>query len=124
MKLPAFYVLDAISKNVFDPYAAKFSAFVVALFLDTYSQVDQTTRSKMEEMLERTDRLIAGVKRGLEEMHSAGSGAVSGPGTSSPPTGAGSSVPLSSGSRGDRGDRSRESATVWPVVSGDSSARN
>lgn len=51
MKLPAFYVLDAISKNVFDPYAAKFSAFVVALFLDTYSQVDQTTRSKMEEML-------------------------------------------------------------------------
>lgn len=51
MKLPAFYVLDAISKNVFEPYAAKFSTFVVPLFLDTFSQVDQPTRSKMEEML-------------------------------------------------------------------------
>ena len=51
MKLPAFYVLDAISKNVFEPYAAKFSAFVVPLFLDTFSQVDHSTRSKMEEML-------------------------------------------------------------------------
>ncbi|THH10229.1 hypothetical protein EW145_g1475 [Phellinidium pouzarii] len=51
MKLPAFYVLDAISKNVYDPYASKFSAFVVSLFLETYGQVDPSTRSKMEEML-------------------------------------------------------------------------
>lgn len=51
MKLPAFYVLDAISKNVYDPYGAKFSAFVVPLFLETYGQVDPSTRSKMEEML-------------------------------------------------------------------------
>lgn len=51
MKLPAFYVLDAISKNVFDPYASKFSAFVIPLFLETYNQVDPSTRSKMEEML-------------------------------------------------------------------------
>lgn len=51
MKLSAFYVLDAISKNVFDPYAAKFSAFVVPLFLETFGQVDPPTRSKMEEML-------------------------------------------------------------------------
>ncbi|KAJ7638922.1 hypothetical protein FB45DRAFT_904269 [Roridomyces roridus] len=51
MKLPAFYLLDAISKNVFDPYARQFSAFVVPLFLETYHQVDQSTRSKMEEML-------------------------------------------------------------------------
>nr|GAT59894.1 predicted protein [Mycena chlorophos] len=51
MKLPAFYVLDAVSKNVFDPYARAFSAFVVPLFLETYGQVDQPTRSKMEEML-------------------------------------------------------------------------
>lgn len=51
MKLPAFYLLDAISKNVYDPYAAKFSAFVAPLFLETYAQVDQNTRSKMEEML-------------------------------------------------------------------------
>ncbi|KAH8118317.1 hypothetical protein DFH11DRAFT_1502332 [Phellopilus nigrolimitatus] len=51
MKLPAFYVLDAISKNVYDPYALKFSAFVVPLFLETYGQADPSTRSKMEEML-------------------------------------------------------------------------
>lgn len=51
MKLPAFYLLDAISKNVFDPYARLFTPVVVRLFLDTYEQVDQSTRSKMEEML-------------------------------------------------------------------------
>lgn len=51
MKLPTFYLLDAISKNVFDPYARHFAPFVIPLFLDTYQQVDQTTRSKMEEML-------------------------------------------------------------------------
>ncbi|KZT12516.1 uncharacterized protein LAESUDRAFT_718777 [Laetiporus sulphureus 93-53] len=51
MKLPAFYLLDAISKNVYEPYARHFTPIVVKLFLDTYEQVDQTTRSKMEEML-------------------------------------------------------------------------
>ncbi|KAJ7179034.1 hypothetical protein C8R46DRAFT_1072257 [Mycena filopes] len=51
MKLPAFYLLDAISKNVYEPYARNFAAFVVPLFLETYGQVDETTRSKMEEML-------------------------------------------------------------------------
>ncbi|KAJ7276504.1 hypothetical protein B0H12DRAFT_1085729 [Mycena haematopus] len=51
MKLPAFYLLDAISKNVYDPYARNFAPFVVPLFLDTYAQVDEPTRSKMEEML-------------------------------------------------------------------------
>ncbi|KIJ70064.1 hypothetical protein HYDPIDRAFT_35501 [Hydnomerulius pinastri MD-312] len=51
MKLPAFYLLDAISKNVYDPYARHFAPFVIQLFLDTYRQVDQVTRSKMEEML-------------------------------------------------------------------------
>ena len=51
MKLPAFYLLDAISKNVFEPYARHFTPVVVRLFLDTYEQVDPSTRSKMEEML-------------------------------------------------------------------------
>ncbi|KAJ7094661.1 hypothetical protein B0H15DRAFT_830405 [Mycena belliarum] len=51
MKLPAFYLLDAISKNVYEPYARHFAAFVVPLFLETYGQVDEATRSKMEEML-------------------------------------------------------------------------
>ncbi|KAF9464447.1 hypothetical protein BDZ94DRAFT_1289358 [Collybia nuda] len=51
MKLPAFYLLDAISKNVYDPYARHFAAFVIPLFLETYGQVDENIRSKMEEML-------------------------------------------------------------------------
>jgi pre-mRNA cleavage complex 2 protein Pcf11 len=51
MKLPAFYLLDAISKNVYDPYARHFAVFVIPLFLETYGQVDENTRSKMEEML-------------------------------------------------------------------------
>ncbi|KAI0092732.1 hypothetical protein BDY19DRAFT_925885 [Irpex rosettiformis] len=50
-KLPAFYLLDAMSKNVFDPYARLFAPVVVRLFLDTYEVVDQATRHKMEEML-------------------------------------------------------------------------
>ena len=51
MKLPAFYLLDAISKNVYEPYARRFTSFVVPLYLETYSQVDEGTRGKMEEML-------------------------------------------------------------------------
>lgn len=51
MKLPAFYVLDAISKNVYEPYARTFAPFVAPLFLEAYAQVDTNTRSKMEEML-------------------------------------------------------------------------
>ncbi|KAI0322485.1 hypothetical protein OF83DRAFT_734251 [Amylostereum chailletii] len=51
MKLPAFYLVDAISKNVYEPYARHFATVVATLFLDAYGQVDQATRSKMEEML-------------------------------------------------------------------------
>ena len=51
MKLHAFYLIDAISKNVSDPYSRHFAAVVVPLFLDTYHEVDDSTRSKMEEML-------------------------------------------------------------------------
>lgn len=51
MKLPSFYLLDAIAKNVYDVYASIFSRIVVPLFMDTYFQVDPNTRIKMEEML-------------------------------------------------------------------------
>lgn len=51
IKLPAFYLVDALSKNVFDPYAGLFASIVAPLFLETYQQVDQQTRGKMEEML-------------------------------------------------------------------------
>ena len=49
MKLPAFYLLDAMSKNVFDPYARLFAPVVVRLYIDTYQIVDQATRYKMED---------------------------------------------------------------------------
>ncbi|EFI27724.1 hypothetical protein CC1G_14647 [Coprinopsis cinerea okayama7 len=51
LKLPAFYLLDAISKNYYEHYARRFSHVVAPLFLQTYSQVDQQTQNKMEEML-------------------------------------------------------------------------
>ncbi|KAI0269112.1 hypothetical protein BC834DRAFT_864802 [Gloeopeniophorella convolvens] len=51
MKLPAFYLVDALSKNVFEPYAGHFASVVAPLFLESYQQVDQQTRGKMEEML-------------------------------------------------------------------------
>jgi pre-mRNA cleavage complex 2 protein Pcf11 len=49
-KLTAFYLLDAISKNLYEPYARHFGPIVVPLFLDTYSQVDESTKAKMIEM--------------------------------------------------------------------------
>ncbi|THH14893.1 hypothetical protein EW146_g5507 [Bondarzewia mesenterica] len=51
MKLPAFYLLDAISKNVYDPYARYFASVVSSLFLEAYGLVEPAVRSKMEEML-------------------------------------------------------------------------
>lgn len=50
-KLPAWYLLDSIAKNVGQPYVPLFAAFVVRVFLDSYYAVDLSTRSKMEEML-------------------------------------------------------------------------
>lgn len=44
-------MLDAISKNLYEPYARHFGPVVVPLFLDTYSQVDESTKAKMIEML-------------------------------------------------------------------------
>ncbi|KAH8830485.1 hypothetical protein DL96DRAFT_1593135 [Flagelloscypha sp. PMI_526] len=51
MKLPGFYLLDAISKNVYEPYHRTFARFVQPLFLETYAAVDDHTRGKMQEML-------------------------------------------------------------------------
>ncbi|GJJ07434.1 hypothetical protein Clacol_001636 [Clathrus columnatus] len=51
VKLPAWYLLDAISKNVPVPYAGLFAPLVADLFLESYYQVDPPTRGKMEEML-------------------------------------------------------------------------
>lgn len=44
-------MLDALSKNVPVPYARLFAPLVSDIFLDSYNQVDPSTRVKMEEML-------------------------------------------------------------------------
>ncbi|EUC66379.1 CID (CTD-interacting domain) domain protein, putative [Rhizoctonia solani AG-3 Rhs1AP] len=51
IKLPPFYLLDSIAKNIGQPYISYFANFIVRLFLDTYHAVDAPTRGKMEEML-------------------------------------------------------------------------
>ena len=51
IKLPPFYLLDSIAKNIGHPYISYFTNFIVRLFLDTYHHVDAPTRGKMEEML-------------------------------------------------------------------------
>ncbi|EIM88315.1 uncharacterized protein STEHIDRAFT_167626 [Stereum hirsutum FP-91666 SS1] len=51
VKLPAWYLLDAISKNVNEPYARLFASVITSLFLESYDSVDPNTRGKMEEML-------------------------------------------------------------------------
>ena len=51
IKLPGWYLLDSIAKNIGAPYIQLFSIFVARLFLESYHAVDPPTRSKMEEML-------------------------------------------------------------------------
>ncbi|KAJ3789496.1 hypothetical protein GGU11DRAFT_778359 [Lentinula aff. detonsa] len=50
VKLPVFYLLDMISKNIYEPYARHFARSVISLFIDTYQQVDEPTRNKMVEL--------------------------------------------------------------------------
>ncbi|CZS88697.1 related to PCF11 component of pre-mRNA 3`-end processing factor CF I [Rhynchosporium agropyri] len=50
-KLPAFYVLDSIVKNVGTPYTLFFGRDLFSVFMDSYARVDNNTRSKMVEML-------------------------------------------------------------------------
>lgn len=40
-----------ISKNIYNPYARQFAAFIVPLFLESYNQVDDATRKKMDELV-------------------------------------------------------------------------
>ncbi len=50
-KLPAFYLLDSIAKNIGPPYIILFSRFIEILFLTAYREVDSHTQFKMEELL-------------------------------------------------------------------------
>ena len=78
-------------------------------------------RRKMAEMLDKTDKYLAGVKRGIEEMHAARKGgSSSGGGVSSPPAQSSSatSVPLQT-----RSERNRE-GNVWPILPQDPPSRD
>lgn len=50
-KLTALYLLDAIAKNVYNPYASVFTENVTRIFIDAYETVDSATKLKMEEMM-------------------------------------------------------------------------
>lgn len=78
-----------------------------------YHQLEKQRRI-MQDMLDKTDRMMAGVKRGIEEMRQANSGGTTAPASSSNAP----SIPLTS-----RGER-REGASVWPTVPQDSSKRD
>ncbi|GAA5820627.1 hypothetical protein JCM10212_005713 [Sporobolomyces blumeae] len=49
--LPAFYLLDSISKNIGPPYLSLFSRFLERAFLSAYHSVDPATKVKLEELL-------------------------------------------------------------------------
>ncbi|GAA5939965.1 Pcf11p [Sporobolomyces koalae] len=49
--LPAFYLLDSISKNIGAPYLALFARFLERTFLSAYHSVDSATKVKLEELL-------------------------------------------------------------------------
>ena len=85
-------------------------------------------RKRLEEMLERTDRIMAGVKRGLDEMRAGGSTNEGQPSqaqqSSSSPSqgpqgqaqqtdGSAASVPLA---RQEKGNREGGGGSVWPVA--------
>ncbi|PIL24901.1 transcription factor [Ganoderma sinense ZZ0214-1] len=88
--------------------------------LDHHYRALAEERKRLEEMLERTDRMMAGVKRGMDEMRAAGAEDGSQPsGSQQPSQGEGSSVsasapavPLASREKGNK-----EGATVWHVSS-------
>jgi pre-mRNA cleavage complex 2 protein Pcf11 len=44
-------LLDAIAKNVYNPYASVFAENVTRIFIDAYEAVDPVTKVKMEEMM-------------------------------------------------------------------------
>jgi GATA-binding protein len=82
-------------------------------------------RKKLDEMAEKTEKMMAGVKRGLDEMRGVhlpsggGSGSTSSTASASQSGGA---VPLMRS--GGEGDRPRSRASVWPLDSTGSSSRD
>ncbi|KAG9243156.1 hypothetical protein BJ878DRAFT_543565 [Calycina marina] len=63
-KLPAFYVLDSIVKNVGTPYTLFFGRQLYATFMEAYVLVDNSTRRKMDEMLKTWKEPVPGTTVG------------------------------------------------------------
>jgi pre-mRNA cleavage complex 2 protein Pcf11 len=59
-KLPAFYVLDSVVKNVGTPYTLFFGRNLYSTFMEAYALVDNMTRRKMEEMLKTWKEPVPG----------------------------------------------------------------
>ncbi|CAG8975550.1 hypothetical protein HYALB_00005618 [Hymenoscyphus albidus] len=59
-KLPAFYVLDSIVKNVGTPYTIFLSRGLYATFMEAYASVDTVVRRKMDEMLKTWKEPVPG----------------------------------------------------------------
>lgn len=59
-KLPAFYVLDSIIKNVGTPYTLFFGRQLYSTFMEAYALVDNNVRSKMVEMLKTWKEPVPG----------------------------------------------------------------
>ena len=59
-KLPAFYVLDSIVKNVGTPFTLFFGRQLYSTFMAAYALVDQPVRRKMDEMLKTWKEPVPG----------------------------------------------------------------
>lgn len=59
-KLPAFYVLDSVVKNVGTPYTLFFGRQLYSTFMEAYALVDNSVRRKMDEMLKTWKEPVPG----------------------------------------------------------------
>ncbi|KAH8657022.1 hypothetical protein BGZ60DRAFT_416571 [Tricladium varicosporioides] len=59
-KLPAFYVLDSVVKNVGTPYTIFLSRGLYSTFMEAYALVDNNVRRKMDEMLKTWKEPVPG----------------------------------------------------------------
>jgi len=59
-KLPAFYVLDSVVKNVGTPYTLFFGRQLYSTFMEAYALVDNNVRRKMDEMLKTWKEPVPG----------------------------------------------------------------
>ncbi len=59
-KLPAFYVLDSVVKNVGTPYTLFFGRQLYSTFMEAYALVDSNVRRKMDEMLKTWKEPVPG----------------------------------------------------------------